>query len=182
MYLRTIFLAIATLSFTFSDYNISSVKANTSQDFIAQNIKQQTKGITTRSLEVGKIKLSMSEQVVRRLLGKPLKVENKFFPAIGNVRTLKYSGITIDLDEGVQPRYFTVYQITVTSPKYATVNGIKVGDSQAKVLKVYGKPPNSENGQFTTLSYGIDEPSPAGLNFTIKNGKVAEIFCFYLMN
>ncbi|MCF4969345.1 hypothetical protein [Nostoc sp. CMAA1605] len=182
MYLRTIFLAIATFSLTFVDYNISSVKAINAHPFIAQNIKQQTKGITTRSLEVGRIKLSMSEQVVRRLLGKPLKVENSFSHAIGNVRTLKYPGITIDLDEGVQPRYFSVYQIKVTSPKYATVNGIKVGDSQAKVLKVYGKPPNSENGQFTTLSYGIESPSPAGLNFTIKNGKVTEILCFYLMN
>lgn len=175
-------LAIATLIMPFSQYTDSSVNAEIPHYLTVQNHSHQAKGITAKSLGIGKIKLSMSEQIVRRLLGKPFKVENNFVPAIGNVRTLKYPGMIIDLDEGVRPGYFSVYQIKVNSSKYTTVDGVKVGDTQAKVIQIYGNPGTSSDGKLTNLSYGIDQPSPAGLNFTIKNGKVAEILCFYLMN
>lgn len=178
---RITLLAIAAFITSFSNYNISPVNAVENNNLIAQN-PQQYRRITTRSLGVGGIKLSMSEAQVRRILGKPIKVENTFMPAIGNVRTLKYAGIIVDLDEGVKSGDFSVYQIKVTSSRYATVDGVKVGDNQSKVTRIYGQPGTIPDGKSTTLSYGIEEPSPGGLNFTIRNGKVTEIFCFYLMN
>ncbi|HIK06184.1 MAG TPA: hypothetical protein IGS40_15950 [Trichormus sp. M33_DOE_039] len=178
---RISLLAIATLIIPFSDYNSIQVNATTSY-LISQNTNQQSRSITTKSLGVGGIKLSMSEAQVRKILGRPVKVENTFMPAIGNVRTLKYTGITVDLAEDVKPGKFTVYQIKVTSSKYATVDGIKVGDNQSKVVRIYGNPATIQNGRLTNLSYGMDEPSPAGLNFSLRNNKVTEILCFYLMN
>ncbi len=109
----------------------------------------------------------MSEAQVRKILGKPVKVENGFIAAIGKVRTLKYAGITVDLDEGAKPGNFTVYQIKATSSKYSTIDGVKVGDRQSKVIRTYGKTEISQDGKVTNLNYIVEEPSPGGLNFTV---------------
>ncbi|MEA5572828.1 hypothetical protein [Calothrix sp. UHCC 0171] len=181
MNFKAISLAIAII-IPFASSIHSPVSANSNiasrrEYQISQSVKQSP-GITYKRIGVGGIKLSMSEAQVRKILGKPVKVENGFLGVIGKVRTLKYRGITVDLGEDAKPGSFSVYQIKVTSSKYATIDGIKVGDRQSQVLKTYGKIAASQDGNKTTLNYGVDKPSPAGLIFTMKNGKVTEIFCF----
>ncbi|MCF2145855.1 hypothetical protein IQ276_005140 [Desmonostoc muscorum LEGE 12446] len=184
--LRVILLAlaqptvgIATFLIPLTSYTHSQVIASTANYQIFQN--KSTK-ITIERLGIGGVKLSMSEAQVRKILGKPVKVENAFVPAIGKVRTLKYPGITVDLAEDAQPGKFTVYQIKTTSSKYSTIDKVKVGDTQTKVIRTYGKTEITQDGKVTNLNYIVEEPSPGGLNFTIQKGKVTEIFCFYLMN
>ncbi|BAY93181.1 MULTISPECIES: hypothetical protein [unclassified Tolypothrix] len=180
--LKGISLAI-TLSFiSFINYSHSQAIATTTTDYqIAQNSQPST-ALTEEQLGIGGIKLSMREIQVRKILGKPVKVENIDSPAIGRIRTLKYPDITVDLDEGGTPGKFTVYQIKVTSNKYATIDGVKVGDGQSKVIRTYGKAEIYKEDNLTRINYGLENPSPAGLNFTFKNGKVIEILCFYVMN
>ncbi|MDZ8184532.1 MAG: hypothetical protein RMX96_06750 [Nostoc sp. ChiSLP02] len=177
--LRAISLAIATFVIPLINYNPNPVIATTANYQISQN---QSIKITIERLGIGGIKLSMPEAQVRKILGKPVKVENNFMPAIGKVRTLKYAGITVDLAEDAQPGRFSVYQIKATSPKYSTIDKVKVGDPQSKVIKAYGKTQVTQEGKLTYLNYIVEEPSPGGLNFTFEKGKVTEIFCFYLMN
>ncbi len=177
--LRIILLALATFFLPFTSDTHSQVIANTANYQISQN---QSTGITIESLGIGGVKLSMSQVQVRKILGKPVKVENNFVPAIGKIRTLKYPGMTVDLAEDAQPGKFTVYQIKTTSSKYSTRDKVKVGDTQSKVIKTYGKTQISQEGKFTYFNYIVEEPSPGGLTFTFEKGKITEIFSFYLMN
>ncbi|WP_017655795.1 hypothetical protein [Fortiea contorta] len=179
MKFRTISLAIATVIISLTSYIHHPVTAN---EQISQAPNPQAQKITIERLGIGGVKLGISEAQVKKILGKPVKIENSFMAAIGKVRTLKYTGITIDLAEGVKPQQFTVYQIKTNSPKYTTVDKIKVGDKPSQIISTYGKNDILQEGKVSRLNYAIEEPSPAGLNFTIKNGKVAEIFCFYVMN
>ncbi|MFN6563175.1 MAG: hypothetical protein RMY28_025740 [Nostoc sp. ChiSLP01] len=184
--LRVILLALAQLNLdipTFviplTSYTHSQVIATTANYHISQN---QSTQITVERLGIGGVKLSMSEAQVRKILGKPVKFKNDFMPAIGKVRTLQYSGITVDLAEDAQPGKFTVYQIKTTNSKYSTIDKVKIGDPQSKVIKTYGKTQITQEGKLTYLNYIVEEPSPGGLNFTFEKGKLTEIFCFYLMN
>lgn len=180
--LREISLAIATATISLTSFIQSPVNANIPATYqIAQN-SHQVKGITIERLGIGGVKLDMSEAQVRKILGKPVKVVNQFMPAIGKVRTLKYPGISIDLDENFPDNKFTVYQIKATSAKYATLDGVKVGDSQSKITRIYGNTEAYKEGNFTSLVYPIETPSPAGLNFTLEKGRITEILCFYVMN
>ncbi|MDZ7963001.1 MAG: hypothetical protein RMY34_34940 [Aulosira sp. DedQUE10] len=179
--LKAISFAIALFAIPLTNYTDTQAMVTTNANYqISQNPHQST-GLTVERLGVGGVKLSMPEAQVRKILGKPIKVENSDSAAIGKIRTLKYPGITLDLGEGLTPSNFTVYQIKVTSAKYATIDGVKVGDRQSKVMRTYGKAETYQEDNFTRVNYGMENPSPAGLNFTFKNGKVIEILCFYVM-
>jgi hypothetical protein len=180
--LKTIPLAIATFILSLTSYTQIPVNAKSPANYqISQNVQQSGK-ITLENLGIGGIKLSMSEAEVRKILGKPVKVENADSPAIGKVRTLKYPGISVDLAEDFQSNKFTVYQIKATSSKYSTIDGVKVGDRRSKVIRTYGNTDAYKDGNTTHLSYSIETPSPAGLNFTVEKGKITEILGFYVMN
>ncbi|MBD2357308.1 hypothetical protein H6G41_22255 [Tolypothrix sp. FACHB-123] len=162
--------------------NVDAVDANNSGNSQTSPNNNQPPAITIERLGIGGIKLDMSEVEVIKILGNPVKVKNEFMPAIGKVRTLEYPGISVDLAENSPENQFTVYQIKATSAKYATIDGVKVGDKQSQVIKTYGNIDASPEGDITRLSYPIETPSPAGLNFTITKGEVTEILCFYVMN
>jgi hypothetical protein len=119
----------------------------------------------------------MSETQVRKILGKPVKVVDGFLGIIGKTRTLTYSGITVYLGQGSQPGSFNVYEIKANISRYATPDGIKIGDNEEKLMKIYGKVEPSQNGDLTQYNYSIEKPSPTSLIFTVKNGKVIEIHC-----
>ncbi|ARV60539.1 hypothetical protein BZZ01_19590 [Nostocales cyanobacterium HT-58-2] len=176
--LKVISFTFATVIIPFANYTYSPAIATTptANYQISQNTNQSTK-ISYERIGVGGVKLSMSEQQVRHILGKPVKVTNGFLGAVGKTRTLEYSGITVDLGEDSQPGSFRVYQIKANSSKYATPNGIKIGDSQEKLMQTYGKIEMSKNGNVTYFNYGISQPSPTSFMFTVKNGKITEITC-----
>lgn len=175
-------IGIATFVISLTSYTHSQVIATTANYQISQNPQNKLTEITIERLGIGGVKLSMSEAQVRRILGKPTKVENDFVPAIGKIRTLKYTGITVDLAEDAQPNKFTVYQIKTTSSKYSTIDKVKIGDTQSKVIRTYGKTEITQDGKFTNLNYIVEKPSPGGLSFTLEKGKLTQIFCFYVMN
>ena len=125
-----------------------------------------------------KIRPGMSEAEVLKILGKPTSTKTEFMPPIDdNTRTLQYPAISISLvPHPNKPSNFFVYQFVTRSPKFATPTGIKVGDRQSQVIKAYGKPYLSEQGEVTSLIYGVgSKDSAAGFLFDIKAGKVTKI-------
>lgn len=163
------------ISLFFQPLAVQALPTNTINNYqIAQN-NQQLQTISYDRLVIGGVSLSMSEVEVRKVLGKPLKTKNGYEAIAGKTRTLEYSGLTVKLLEDVKPTgKFFVYEINASSSKYATVDGIKVGDSVLKVKKIYGQPQSSRSN---TLSYEVDYSSPTYFNFTIRNGKVTQIIC-----
>jgi hypothetical protein len=151
---------------------VQALPTTTVNEPISQQTKQSRK-IPYNRLIIGGISLDMSENNVRKILGKPLTTKNGYEAVAGKTRTLQYTGLTVKLLEDVKPTgKFFVYEITTTSPKYPTVDGVKVGDNLAKVTRIYGKPESSSS---TNLSYAVDNSSPTYFNFTSKNGKVTKI-------
>lgn len=136
----------------------------------------QSRGIAYNRLQIGGVKLSMSEAQVRKVLGQPREIKNGYMGVAGKTRTLRYAGLTIKLLEGGESsNNFFVYEIEANSSRYATKDGAKVGDRVSKVMRIYGRTELSETDSATTLSYSVNSSSPAYFNFTIQNGKVKKI-------
>ncbi|MBE9228792.1 hypothetical protein IQ264_25605 [Phormidium sp. LEGE 05292] len=133
----------------------------------------QFRGIAYKRLQIGGVNLSMSEVQVRKVLGQPRKIKNGYMGVAGKTRTLQYPGITVKLLEGSKPTdNFSVYEIEADSSRYATKDGVKVGDRVSKVMSIYGKIDSA-----TTLNYRVNSSSPTYFVFTIQNGKVTKITC-----
>ncbi|MBE9206330.1 outer membrane protein assembly factor BamE [Nostoc sp. LEGE 06077] len=127
---------------------------------------------------LGKIRPGMSEQQVRRILGKPTSTKTEFSQGVGdNIRTLEYPHISLSLVPYVnKPKNFFVYHFVTRSPKLLTPTGVKVGDTQSQVIKAYGKPYISKDGKVIFLGYGVgSQDNAAGLTFSIEAGKVTKI-------
>jgi SmpA / OmlA family len=126
----------------------------------------------------GKIRPGMSEQQVRKILGKPTTTKTAFSPGVGdNIRTLQYPYISLSLVPNVnKSKNFFVYEVSTRSPKFPTPTGVKVGDSQSQVIKAYGKPYIPQGSKDTLLTYRVArEDSAILLVFSIEAGKVIEI-------
>lgn len=179
--LKTIFFTVATLIIPFSSYTSSQAIATAPANYqISQNTTQSTR-IRYERIGVGGVTLSMSETQVRRVLGKPVKVTNGFLGIIGKTRTLTYRGITVYLGEGSQPGKFDVYEIKANGSRFATPDGVKIGDSQDKLIRTYGNIQPSKNGNVTQFNYSIEKPSPTSFIFTVKNGRIIEINCLDIL-
>ncbi|WP_013334476.1 hypothetical protein [Gloeothece verrucosa] len=136
---------------------------------------KQSKMIPYNRLKVGGIGLSMTEEQVKKLLGQPLSTKNDYIAVAGFTRILQYPGLTVKMLEDVKPSgKFFVYEIEANSPKYATIDGVKVGDNILKVRTIYGNPKTSDNN---TLHYEVEYSSPTYFYFSIKNGQVTKITC-----
>ncbi|ALF52544.1 hypothetical protein ACX27_06320 [Nostoc piscinale CENA21] len=140
----------------------------------------QTQGaiIPVAKVGLGKIRPGMPEQQVRRILGKPTSTKTEFSPGVGdNIRTLEYPNISLSLVPYVnKPKNFFVYHFVTRSSKFLTPTGVKVGDTQSQIIKAYGKPYISKEGNVTFLVYGVgSQDSAAALTFRIEAGKVTEI-------
>jgi hypothetical protein len=141
---------------------------------IAQDTEQ--KGIPYHRVGIGGITLGMTEAEVRTILGQPIKQEKDFYlPIAGDYsRTLRYGGLNIDLLEDSRDGKFYVYQLEATTSEYATIDGVRVGDTVEKVIAAYG---NIGGDDDTGFSYKVDSESPVFFNISIENGIVTNIFC-----
>ncbi len=115
---------------------------------------------------VGRLKLNMNINKVRKILGTPLQQKQKALidnedvcGVSGNyIVTLKYSKTEVSL-LGKNPNSAAIENITTSNPSFATSEGIRVGDSIAKAKKVYAKYESGQNedrlvyGTISTLSF-----------------------------
>lgn len=167
---------VAFLGLTYVFTQLLTVQASpspiTTNHQIFKNTKQ-LKPIPYNRLVIGGISLGMSEEQVKETLGDPLNTKNGYEEVAGKTRILQYPGLTVQVLEDTEAtNKFFVYHIESNSYKYTTVDGVKVGDSVSKVMKIYGKPKSRDTN---SLSYDVENSSPTYFNFNIKNGKVTKI-------
>lgn len=130
------------------------------------------------SEKVGPLKLGMPGAQVQAAFGKPqsqgawideaatgLQVQEWKYPARGVFVTVSRENAS------ATPR---VERFRVTRPSgHATSKGVKVGDTAAKVKAAYGKLVSAEESSGSALVVGSIYD---GVIFTLKGGKVTEIF------
>ena len=122
---------------------------------------------------INQITIATTERDIVRRLGKPKSIERSYSEVKAtSSKYLHYDGLKIYLIDG------DIYNLSCTGRRCQTDRGVKVGDSKAKVIGVYG-PGNTPNSGATqdSLSYplkGID----SYLVFVFEDNKVAEIEFF----
>lgn len=180
------FIRTLTLAFSMTAFLAISIPANAIQpckkvEFLSSisTLKNQTKtsALPLKKIALAGVRPGMSERQVRGILGQPRRIKNEDSPAVGKVRSLFYRDISINLVEDEnKPGNFSVYAFSTKSRTCTTPDGIRVGDSRAKVIKTYGKAVENTEGKVNYLSYGIDiKDYPASFTFTIEGGRVTEI-------
>jgi hypothetical protein len=112
--------------------------------------------ISSKNSAIGGIKLDMSGQQVRRILGKPLKRKRIRAASCGEAPTTTlydtYKNIKVELGESDDKKTY-VHSIETTSRFYHTDKGIRVGDSIAKAKVAYPTLQESSNNDGMWFSY-----------------------------
>ena len=132
------------------------------------------------------LSLGASRDEVIKKLGKPSsEKKGEADECVGGTEmTLKYPGLEFRLwDDSEEPGKFTVGAFEVTSQRW-DVSGVRVGQSGETVKKLFGTSytTESEKGGRTIWYYAMDEnEGPGNTNFTIRNGKIINIYTMWLM-
>ncbi len=142
-----------------------------------QSLPAQTppRQLSRQQLDIGGISTLSTEAQVRAKLGKPRRFEAKDWPCCGKIRIFDYSSLRVQLIENVQARTFSVFSVSTQSPRWATRDGVRVGDSRQRVIERYG-PPSSEQtqGEIVRLTYFL-EAEAAQLSFEVRNNRVVRM-------
>ncbi len=117
--------------------------------------------------------IGASYQEVLRQLGKPLSNrKGGTNPCGGTKQVLRYSGLTITLDEG-EDRQNIVVLIEVTSSKWEIASGISVGASSEDVQAKFGQPDD------TTTESGLEVlryfDGDGAVDFYFRNKKLVKV-------
>ena len=158
----------------------ASVPTIPSLPAIAQTRQVQPLSITR--MGIGQIKLGSKGVQVQRILGKPQQARTEQTNCCGTLYHWKYPELEVrfeDFDSTGDLKQFSVYQISTKSTKYATFDGIRVGDRRSKVLQVYR---NARVTQEQDGLYYTNDEYASGLVFKFKNDRVVEIITNTLLN
>ena len=122
-------------------------------------------------------------EVVRKL-GKPTRqvTDKNLDECTGShIRTLYYPGLKIELFDA-EKNVYKVFSFEITSAKW-DVSGSKLGDSSAKVQKLFGTRGRSseKDGAETIWYYEMNEDAPGLSNFHFRNGKLSKVQFGYTM-
>jgi hypothetical protein len=130
--------------------------------------------------KVNGIGLSSTYKQVIAKFGKPTSDRvDKVNECIGDrTRTLKYPGMTIELDE--QSRVFHVFSFEITSAKY-DVSGVKIGDDVGVVQTRFGTKKRTVENPGPRWFYDMTDESPGSTNFYFRSGKLVKIQTTYMM-
>ncbi|WP_395744496.1 hypothetical protein [Prosthecobacter sp.] len=127
---------------------------------------------------LGKLRFEMKAKQVVEFYGKPAtqgKMEN--WEGVGLfVQQWDYPALGLELQMAAEKARGeqTVYMIKATRPcKLATTQGIKIGSTEAEVIQAYTKWKGEESKPGEMFVAGS---TVGGVIFTIKEGKVSEIF------
>jgi hypothetical protein len=140
----------------------------------------QRKGqISAQRMNISGVKIGTKIPNVIKILGKPTrqKIETGSPSIEGNYVDLFYPGLQVKAitNSSKQLSTATVYEVIVQSSRYSTGDGIRIGDSQSKVIKTYGTPEESVVESKRFISYWKKPYGIGGLSFQIKDGVVKEI-------
>jgi len=127
----------------------------------------------TIDFKVKGVGIATSYQTVLRQLGKPLSSrKGGTNPCGGKKQVLRYSGLTITLDEDEDKQNIVVL-IEVTSPKWKVASGISVGASLKDVQAKLGQSVElSKESGFEVLTY-LD--GDGAIAFYFRNKKLVKV-------
>jgi len=128
---------------------------------------------------------SISHEALVNRLGAPGRVEREPVPnqyvadRVDTLRTLMYSGIeALIYDVSGKPRSFLV-RLALSSGRYATPEGIRVGTTPEEVEATLGPPTERRSGG--TLIYQETGPAPTTMTLTVQDNRVGRIeWTFYV--
>jgi hypothetical protein len=133
------------------------------------------RAIDSTDLSVAGIKKGMSSFAVSRLLGKPeskISENNQLDPS-SKLYTWKYDGLSVRLYNDSW-----VFGISISSPRYSTQRGLRVGDSIKRLKQLYGL-----NFRIRENNWMYENPEYGYIIFiTIKKNKVSAIYLGTLLD
>jgi hypothetical protein len=139
----------------------------------------QVQRVSKTRLQVARIRYDMSEAEVVKRLGKPQNrnyTENdQCFGAATSTLTYPELDINLGADKRNTQR---VYSVKTTSTKFATGDGVRIGDSRQKVFNTYGRTNEirlEDKPGFTYLVYPTTQDRLLYLEFVLKDGVVVEL-------
>lgn len=134
-------------------------------DTSLNNINEVEELDLVADMQLGALKVDMAKAEVEKAMKSEL-VDSTTKEEYGmKTEILTYEdGTVINLLEG------KVYSISVKSSDYVTPRGLKVGDTEETLRKLYGEPSAVEGGKWIYSSRGYDV-----FFVTVKDGKVIEI-------
>lgn len=126
--------------------------------------------IQARQFKLGDLSIGSKEADIRRLFGTPLGVANEPSDAPGEVvRTYTYDGVALLVVDG------EIANIRCTTPRHATPDGIRVGESIERVVALLGVGEKiATSPEESTLRYHV-AGSDCYLVLRLKERKVTEI-------
>ncbi len=122
--------------------------------------RQQSAPLTSSDLVIAGLQYGSDTAAVRAQLGLPRRA---------TVRDWKYSGLGVQLDSG------HVTMLHLTSSRWQTQRGIRVGSSLAAVHHAYGQPSWSNSEQVGYILQPDTSMLHRGLSFEITKGRVSYI-------
>jgi len=116
-------------------------------------------------MQLGALKVDMTKAEVEKVMKSDLvdSTTKEEYGMKTEIQTYK-DGTIINLLDG------KIYSISVKSSDYATPRGLKIGDTEETLRKLYGEPSAVEDGKWIYSSRGYDV-----FFVTVKDGKVVEI-------
>jgi hypothetical protein len=157
---------------------IQSAKKNSSDDNLAQATERKGQ-IPAKRMNIAGVKIGMKISEVIQLLGKPKRQKiSSGAPSIeGDYVDLFYPGLEVRLTTDRPNKLLTasVYEVIIKGSRYSTGDGIRIGDSQNKVIQTYGTPEINIVESKKFIGYWRKPYGTGGLSFEIKDGVVREI-------
>ena len=130
--------------------------------------------LTETDFVVAGVAIGAEPASVRKALGQPKGVATHPYPndPTSNYAIWKYSGLLVHMgaDE-------LVFGLTLTTNRFTTNRGLKVGDSKEKLLKLYGRPTGTYQ---TDWDYELPSNDLEVMRVTIRNHKITKIFVGWL--
>ncbi|MGI6706269.1 MAG: hypothetical protein ACOX6S_08440 [Clostridia bacterium] len=139
---------------------------NGEDESASTDVENEVKEIdASTNLQLGALKADMPKAEVEKAMKSEL-VDSTIKEEYGmETVILTYKdGTVINLLDG------KVYSVSVKSPNYATPRGLKTGDTEETLRKLYGEPSAVEDGKWIYSSRGYDM-----FFVTVENGIVVEI-------
>lgn len=145
--------------------------------------------VNTAKLKInGTVGLDSTYAQVVKAFGKPSKETKPMAEECtgGHEKSVEYAGLTFYFMDGSSRsrKVFEVMSFEVSSSKF-TVSGVKVGDSEAVVKRIFGRKftvdTDAETGE-KNWYYEIGEAEGPGMTtITFKNGRVVNIHSAYMV-
>ena len=140
--------------------------------------RDNPKSLAARDFDVGPLRGDMSADEVRAALGSPVSISSDpdFRDTSGLVETWYYPDLSVSFvsKDGL-------FGTRITGKAWATSRGLRVGDSEAKVRELYGKPEGSSDGAHDYVDHS-DGTDRRLIRVEVQNSRVTSIYLGMLLD